>query len=104
MESYLSACHILLKDFGTLVESTTQAIKAQAKALAQKLARPWIFMPSSQSSKEQLARKIADRDGVTKGLICILNAVEPCQSFRLIGNRQTKMLELKVETRKCSRA
>ena len=34
MESYLSASHILLKDFGRLVESTTQAIKAQAKALA----------------------------------------------------------------------
>lgn len=102
MESYLSACHILLKDFGHLVESTTQAIKTQAKALADKFTRPWLFVPSSQTSKEQLARQIAARDRVTQGLICILNAVEPCQSFRLIGNRQTKMLELKVEPRKCS--
>jgi hypothetical protein len=28
--------------------------------------------------------------------------VEPCQSFRVVGNRQTKLIELKVETRKCS--
>jgi hypothetical protein len=102
MESYLSASHILLKDFGRLVESTTQAIKAQAKALADKLVRPWLFVPSSQTSKEELARKIAVRDHIRAGLICILSAVEPCQSFRLIGNRQTKMLELKVEPRKCT--
>ncbi len=102
MESYLSACHILLKDFGQLVESTTQAIKAKAKALADQWGRPWLFVSSSQISKEQLARKIAVRDRISQGPICILNAVEPCQSFRLIGNRQTRMLELKVETRKCS--
>lgn len=102
MESYLSACHILLKDFGRLVESTTQAVKAQAKALAEKAARPFVFVPSSQISKEELARKIAARDHVSQGLICILNAVEPCQSFSVCGNRQTKKIELRLEWRKCS--
>jgi len=102
MESYLSACHILLKDFGRLVENTTQAVKAQAKALAEKAARPFVFVPSSQISKEELARKIAARDRVTEGLICILNAVEPCQSFSVCGNRQTKKIELRLEWRKCS--
>jgi hypothetical protein len=102
MESYLSACHILLKDFGRLVESTTQAVKAQAKALAEKAARPFVFVPSSQTSKEELARKIAARDRVSEGLICILNAVEPCQSFSVCGNRQTKKIELRLEWRKCS--
>jgi hypothetical protein len=102
MEAYLSACHILIKDFGQLVERTTQAVKEQARALASKTGRPFLFVPSSQISKEDLVRKLAGRDKITEGLIAILNAVEPCQSFRVIGNRQTKMIELKVETRKCS--
>ena len=88
MESYLSVCHILLKDFGQLVQKTTEAVKARAKALAQKTGRPFVFVPSSQISKEEMARKIAARDRVTEGLICILNTVEPCYSFAVCGNRQ----------------
>lgn len=102
MESYLSVCHILIKDFGKLVERTTEEVKEKARELAQKAGRPFIFVPSSQTSKEELARSIAARDKVTSGLIAILNCVEPCKSFRVVGNRQTKQIELKVETRKCS--
>ena len=102
MEAYLSVCHILIKDFGQLVERTTAAVKEKAKELAQQMSRPFLFVPSSQISKEDLARKIAARDQITEGLIAIFNAVEPCKSFRVIGNRQTRQIELKIETRKCS--
>jgi len=102
MEAYLNACHILIKDFGQLVERTTVAVKNKAKALAEKLGRPFCFVSSSQISKEDLVRKIAAKDKITEGLIAVLNAVEPCQSFQVIGNRQTKLIELKVTTRKCS--
>jgi hypothetical protein len=61
-----------------------------------------VFVSSSQTSKEDVARQMAARDGVTEGLICILNAVEPCQSFRVCGHAQTKMIEWRVEQRKCS--
>lgn len=102
MEAYLSACHVLIKDFGALVERTTKAIKDQAEALAAQAGRPFLFVASSQTSKEDLVRKLASKDQITEGLIAVLNTVEPCQSFRVIGNRQTKQIELKVETRKCS--
>jgi len=102
MEAYLSVCHILIKDFGKLVERTTIAVKETAKAFARKSCRPFLFVPSSQISKEDLVRKIAAKDRITNGLIAVLNSIEPCQSFRVIGNRQTKQIELKVETRKCS--
>ena len=93
MEAYLNSCHILIKDFGQLVERTTQAVKEQARALAAKAGRPFIFVPSSQTSKEDLVRKVAGQDQITAGLIAVLNAVEPCQSFRVVGNRQTKQIE-----------
>src|ERR1700735_4242775 len=66
MEAYLSICHILIKDFGQLVQSTTKAVKDKAKALAEKMGRPFLFVPSSQTNKEDLARKIAGRDKITQ--------------------------------------
>ena len=33
--------------------------------------------------KEELARQIAERDGVQRGLICVFDALEPVQAFRL---------------------
>jgi len=102
MEAYLNACHILIKDFGQLVERTTKAVKDKARALAQKAGRPFLFVPSSQTSKEDLARKIAGRDKIAEGLIAVLNCVEPCMSFQVVGNPQTKHLEVKVQSRKCS--
>jgi hypothetical protein len=102
MWAYLNACHVLIKDFGRLVESTSVAVKESARALAAQAARPFLFVPSSQTSKEDLVRRIAAKDNITEGLIAVLNAVEPCQSYRVCGNRESKMIELKVETRKCS--
>jgi hypothetical protein len=53
----------------------------------------------SGTSKEARARAIAERDGVTEGLVCVLSVVEPCRSFGLTPNRQTRRLE--VRPRKC---
>jgi len=101
MEAYLNACHILIKNFGQLVERTTKAVKDKARALAEKAGRPFVYVPSSQTSKEDLARNIAARDKVTDGLIAILNCVEPCMSFQVVRNPQTKHIEVKVQARKC---
>jgi len=102
MEAYLNACRILIKDFGQLVERTTRVVKEKAQALAAAAGRPYIFVPSSQSSKEGLVRDIALKDQITEGLIAVLSAVEPCQSFRVKGNPETKKIELELTTRKCT--
>jgi hypothetical protein len=101
MEAYLNSCRVLIKDFGRLVEQTTEAVKEKARALATAAGRPYIYVSSSQISKEELVRKIASQDQITEGLIAVLSAVEPCQSFRVRGNPQTKFIELQMTTRKC---
>ena len=53
----------------------------------------------SGTSKE--ARAIAERDGVTEGLVCVLSVVEPCRSFAVAPNRQTRRLEVVRRPRKC---
>jgi hypothetical protein len=101
MEAYLSAQHILLKRFGALVEDTSRMVKQATEALAAKLNRPLVYVNSSARSKEEMARQIAQADGIKQGLIGVLSCVEPCRSYSLRGNAQTKHLELHLEWRKC---
>lgn len=50
--------------------------------------RPLQYLASSSLSKEDVAREIAERDGITQGLVCVLTAVEPCQTFTVGPNRE----------------
>lgn len=102
MEAYLNASRVLIKDFGRMAHGLAQQIKERAASLAAKLKRPMEFLPSSQGSKEEMARKIAQQDGIKEGLIAIFQVVEPCQGYRVAPNRQTKLIEMKLELRKCS--
>ena len=51
-------------------EESSEEIKANAMALASRTGRPYIYF-NHGFRKEKEARRIARRDGVTKGLICI---------------------------------
>jgi hypothetical protein len=72
-----------------------------AKQLASKAARPYVYLPSSKDSKEELALQIVARDGLKQGLICVFACVEPCQSFDLRKDAATKHLKLVSKERKC---
>jgi hypothetical protein len=48
-----------------------------------------------------MARRIAERDGIEEGLVCVLAVVEPCSSFAVRGNRETHKLEVVRKWRKC---
>lgn len=101
MEKYIQKAGFLLKDFKQLMLQVTGQIKAATQQIAQRTGRPLAYVSSSQVRKEQLARQIAERDGVTSGLIAILSCVEPCRTYTVGGNRQTKMLEAQLGLGKC---
>src|SRR3954465_9979691 len=101
---YLSRRGILLKDAGRFFE--TQRIRDHVVSLAAAAGRPVEYLAGasthrSGSSKEARARAIAERDGVTEGLVCVLSVVEPCRSFVVTPNRQTRRLEVVRRPRKC---
>jgi len=93
---------VLLKDFGEFSLKLSRAVKAHAQALAEESGRPFIYLRSAKQSKEQLAQEIMQRDGITEGLICVLECVEPCPSFAVRGNHQSQRLHLRKEIRKCA--
>jgi hypothetical protein len=101
MEKYIDKAGFLMKDFKQLVLQVTGQIKAATQQIAERAGRPLIYLSSSQVRKEQLARQIAERDGVSSGLIAILSCVEPCRTYTVGGNHQTKMLEAQLGLGKC---
>jgi hypothetical protein len=66
-----------LKDF--LVENA-EMINRHAKAMAVNLGRPFQYL-SVPTRKEDLARKMAEKEGIQRGLICIYSVLEPCRTF-----------------------
>jgi hypothetical protein len=101
MRRYLWANQVLLKDFGPHVEKVSQRLKEASLAEAVRLGRPVQYLASSQVDKEQIARDIARKEGITSGLVCVLTCVEPCWSYEIYRNRETKKLELQRRYRKC---
>jgi hypothetical protein len=101
MMVYLRAVQVLLKDFAGHAAACTQQLRDASEALARCNNRPIQYVPSSSTSKEELARGIAKADGIKQGLICVLTAVEPCLSYEIVRDRNAKLLRLEPRHRKC---
>jgi hypothetical protein len=101
MECYLSANHVLLKDFATHAQERTALLLESSLAEAKRTDRPVVYLNSSRLSKEDEARKIAARDRVGDGLIVVFKCVEPCWTFEVHRNRARHLLELQGKQGKC---
>ena len=101
MKSYLYSTGVLLKDFAAHALDMTKRLKGASLAETKQADRPVTYLPSSKTSKEEMAHKIAEEDGIKDGPVCVLTAVEPCNSFEIYRNRETKLLEMVPRHRKC---
>lgn len=101
LEILLSSQRVLFKNFGQFAEKLSTRIKVHAEAFAKKHNRPYRYIESSAISKEGIATEIMERDGITRGLICVLTCVEPCWTYSIRGDRQTKKLAIARSQRKC---
>jgi hypothetical protein len=99
--SCLWAWQVLLKDFGGWAESLSARVKAASERAMAEAGRPVVYLASPSVSKEEYARDVARRDGVTAGPVCLLTAVEPCQAYELRRDRAAKKLALAPRRRQC---
>ena len=102
---YLSRRGILLKNARKFFEAETERIIVHAKDRAKQARCPYIYLKSAQTrasdkSKEDRARAIAERDGITEGLVCIFSVLEGCTSFAVVGNHRTHRREVVRRRRK----
>ena len=91
---FLCFMNVLLKDFKEWSVELTDRIRRASQELAGVRQRPVIYLYSCHADKEAMAREIAERDGITEGLICVLTCVESCQTFTVRKNAALKKLEL----------
>lgn len=97
----LSYLGILLKDFKGYALGVSEQLKTASLEAALAVGRPVKYLPDPSVRKEDVARQIAQADGLQRGLICVLTAVEPCRSFDIRRDRQSRKLVLISSPRKC---
>src|ERR671927_367692 len=59
-----------------------ERMKAHGIAWAKKHQRPFEYL-ASPIRKEDAARRLAERDGIEHGLVCVFSVLEPCCTFSL---------------------
>jgi hypothetical protein len=101
LQNYLWANRIPFKDFAQHSAAVTARLEASSLRLAQQLGREVRYLNCSDLRKEDVAREIAARDRIKSGLICVLRSVDPCMSFEIHKNRNTRKLEIRYRQRKC---
>jgi hypothetical protein len=101
MEYYLLSQKILFKDFKRYVTRLTDRVRGAAARLAERSERRVIYLQGNCYHKEDLAKEEMQRQGVKEGLITVISAVEPCRTWFVRGNKQSRRLELKLNWGKC---
>lgn len=102
MMSILDYLHVLLKNFGTFVDQTTQRFRAGMEEFAKRSDRPIEYLASPQENKEQLVQQILKERGVSRnGTIAIFSTVEVCRSYEIRRDRELKKILLQSALRKC---
>src|SRR6185295_9906079 len=101
MDAYLQVKKILFKDFKDFAMDLTQRIKSADLRMAERAGRPFEYLASCLTRKETLVRDLIEKDHLQEGLVGVFGCVEPCRTYFLRGNRQTKKLEFSLENGKC---
>lgn len=98
MEGFLRSQGLKIMDFGRFVAQCSKRIQQHAERVAKQAGRPYIYL-DRRIRKEDEAQRIAQRDGVREGLVCVFRTVEPCQSFRVVpGEGRPRLISAQ---RKC---
>ena len=100
MNIYLAANGVLRKDFERHVAQVTQQVLDASWIGRAKEMKRFRYLNSTTINKDQVARDFAAQQGVTAGLVCVLQCVEPCWSYTL--ESPDHVLTVQGKPRKCS--
>ena len=101
MLKWLLHMGIRLTEFSQWALATNEAMKLACLTEAERRRRPIRYLGASGVRKDELARDILRENPVSEGLVCVLTCLEPCDTYRIRGNRESKRLELRRERTKC---
>ncbi len=82
MASFLETRQVHRGDVKRFVLTQASRLKDHARQMAAGEGRPDQYF-GERTREEDLARQVAERDGITEGLLCVFATVEPCRTFSL---------------------
>jgi len=100
LDLFLARIGVRYKDFKEAALGWSTQLVEHARDVARHADRPFLYVPSSNEDKQARVQKIAEQDGITEGLICVLRCVESCQTFTIRRNRNGK-IGFRRDQRRC---
>ncbi len=100
VDGFLGKIGVRYKGFKDWVQGVSQQLLDHAEQVAQQAQRPFVYVPQSRTDKQALAQGLAERDGITEGLVCVLRSLESCMSFA-IRRDGSGGFRFRPEQRKC---
>jgi len=95
LNTYLSAHHILLKDFTSHANKLSNQLKEQSQLLSEKEKVEYIYLNNSRIRKEELIRNQISKRGEHPGLVAIISCLELDNSFDIYRNKKTQKLDVR---------
>jgi hypothetical protein len=100
LDLFLARVHVRYRDFKETVSAWSERLIAHAEQVAQQAGRPFEYVASSNEDKQARAQKIAQQEGITEGLVCVLRCVESCPTFAIRRDRKGGF-RFRPEERRC---
>jgi hypothetical protein len=101
MFRYLCSAGVRLKDFAGFVGGLTNRVCAASAAFAARHGRPLRYLESCVERKEEMARRLAERDRIREGLIGVFSILEPCLTYRVLHDDAAHRLSLHLGQGRC---
>ena len=96
MEEHMTYNGMLIKDFKKYATGLSEEVRKHGLETAQAHGRPY-FRPEGKYDKEERARKIAMRDRITEGLVCVMSAMESSPTFKMVpGKGRPKLINASI--------
>jgi hypothetical protein len=101
LKHFLWHARVMLQEFDTYAQDTTATLCAAVAQAAKEAGRPVVYVASGNQDKGRLVQEVIARDGIREGLVGVWSCVEPCSSYLIYRNKDTRKLELRHRERKC---
>lgn len=88
------------KDYKSYFMNVTEEIKKRIEEIAELQGRPIQYLSSAKDRKEDVAKSLLADHPIDHGLICVLKTMETCQSAKVYGSDEGKLV-LKPYSTKC---
>jgi hypothetical protein len=80
MAQFFYSSNIRYRELKPFLLEHAARVKQHGVDVAEKEGRPFQYL-QEKVNKETMARKIAERDHIENGRICVLSVLEPCRTF-----------------------